>query len=653
MLNQTIQATTGLIHQQQQSSKKKLFIQTIDDQKLPIKLNRKQKIDLLKHDVIITSQQSAQQQAAANSTTANNAALFDQIVSNLFLKQQQEMQKPMQQLQQQQQQHADEDYDDFCDLDDDYMDDNDYDNNGQSTNTGHSQSASNMMDSNNRSSQMQLGSMAPVSEDDKRKRRAIANSNERRRMQSINAGFQTLKALIPHSSGEKLSKACILQRSADYMRYLNDEKDRLNFKLQYALKLLESHNLLSVFNEMNLRQQSQQQPVSCTMAATSSCTGASSSTSSSNLTNSPRPSASPSSSTENLLTTATATSQNKHLTDNGKSHAFVSPPVVPQMHPLRLSQTNENDFSLIFVENSVAYQQQQATTTVPLVPFQIHTTADKTSFVTTSKVLTQASSIPLAHNEQCPDNQTSPIRLKLTDTTNMQSYACDSSGLAAAPPLADTFHSHKAATHDDRANIEPNKNTCESTWFLSQTMMRDTHVKTELDEKLTALCDYQPITIKTRMDSSDSSNGLLILNPMQQHAIGDSFLTNNYNSQSGASESLSKKNLNTIVEAILHVEGKHLDDFDDQQQQHQQQQYNLISPTYSICVNGPPKKRKYTTQSLNIDNNYAKEHYLNLTTTTANVSTESTDPFQRTTNEKNRDTQTETSNLVSVLVSTS
>lgn len=45
--------------------------------------------------------------------------------------------------------------------------------------------------------------------DDKRKRRAIANSNERRRMQSINAGFQTLKSLIPHSSGEKLSKVNI------------------------------------------------------------------------------------------------------------------------------------------------------------------------------------------------------------------------------------------------------------------------------------------------------------------------------------------------------------------------------------------------------------------------------------------------------------
>uniref|UniRef100_A0AAZ3R622 BHLH domain-containing protein n=1 Tax=Oncorhynchus tshawytscha TaxID=74940 RepID=A0AAZ3R622_ONCTS len=40
----------------------------------------------------------------------------------------------------------------------------------------------------------------------RRIRREIANSNERRRMQSINSGFQSLKTLIPHSDGEKLSK---------------------------------------------------------------------------------------------------------------------------------------------------------------------------------------------------------------------------------------------------------------------------------------------------------------------------------------------------------------------------------------------------------------------------------------------------------------
>lgn len=45
--------------------------------------------------------------------------------------------------------------------------------------------------------------------DEKRMRRQIANSNERRRMQSINAGFQSLRDLLPHHEGEKLSKVPI------------------------------------------------------------------------------------------------------------------------------------------------------------------------------------------------------------------------------------------------------------------------------------------------------------------------------------------------------------------------------------------------------------------------------------------------------------
>lgn len=43
-------------------------------------------------------------------------------------------------------------------------------------------------------------------EQEKRMRREIANSNERRRMQSINNGFQSLRSLLPHHEGEKLSK---------------------------------------------------------------------------------------------------------------------------------------------------------------------------------------------------------------------------------------------------------------------------------------------------------------------------------------------------------------------------------------------------------------------------------------------------------------
>jgi hypothetical protein len=40
-----------------------------------------------------------------------------------------------------------------------------------------------------------------VMEQEKRIRREIANSNERRRMQSINAGFSSLRSLLPHHEG--------------------------------------------------------------------------------------------------------------------------------------------------------------------------------------------------------------------------------------------------------------------------------------------------------------------------------------------------------------------------------------------------------------------------------------------------------------------
>jgi len=64
-------------------------------------------------------------------------------------------------------------------------------------------------------------------EQEKRIRREIANSNERRRMQSINSGFANLRTLLPHHEGEKLSKASILQQTADYIYSLEQEKTRL------------------------------------------------------------------------------------------------------------------------------------------------------------------------------------------------------------------------------------------------------------------------------------------------------------------------------------------------------------------------------------------------------------------------------------------
>lgn len=53
-----------------------------------------------------------------------------------------------------------------------------------------------------------IASRVPM-EQEKRMRREIANSNERRRMQSINAGFQSLRTLLPHHEGEKLSKVSL------------------------------------------------------------------------------------------------------------------------------------------------------------------------------------------------------------------------------------------------------------------------------------------------------------------------------------------------------------------------------------------------------------------------------------------------------------
>ncbi|PAV91931.1 hypothetical protein WR25_06230 [Diploscapter pachys] len=80
----------------------------------------------------------------------------------------------------------------------------------------------------NRPPSRHASSLSPTSTDPDRKlRRQIANCNERRRMQSINAGFQSLRALLPRKEGEKLSKAAILQQTADLIHHLQNERTRL------------------------------------------------------------------------------------------------------------------------------------------------------------------------------------------------------------------------------------------------------------------------------------------------------------------------------------------------------------------------------------------------------------------------------------------
>ncbi|XP_078286484.1 transcription factor AP-4-like isoform X2 [Rhinoraja longicauda] len=77
---------------------------------------------------------------------------------------------------------------------------------------------------------------------DRRIRREIANSNERRRMQSINAGFQSLKVLLPHTDSEKLSKAAILQQTAEYIFALEEDKTRLMQQNAHLKRLVQEYS---------------------------------------------------------------------------------------------------------------------------------------------------------------------------------------------------------------------------------------------------------------------------------------------------------------------------------------------------------------------------------------------------------------------------
>ncbi|XP_072754881.1 uncharacterized protein Crp [Anoplolepis gracilipes] len=88
-----------------------------------------------------------------------------------------------------------------------------------------------------------VGRVTPRShmEQEKRIRREIANSNERRRMQSINAGFQSLRTLLPHHEGEKLSKAAILQQTAEYIYQLEQEKTQLLSQNCQLKRLVNQH----------------------------------------------------------------------------------------------------------------------------------------------------------------------------------------------------------------------------------------------------------------------------------------------------------------------------------------------------------------------------------------------------------------------------
>lgn len=75
--------------------------------------------------------------------------------------------------------------------------------------------------------------------EEKRTKREIANMNERRRMQNINTGFQTLRAqLPPRYDGEKLSKAAILQHTSTHIFELESHIGKLVTQNNELIRLL-------------------------------------------------------------------------------------------------------------------------------------------------------------------------------------------------------------------------------------------------------------------------------------------------------------------------------------------------------------------------------------------------------------------------------
>ena len=116
-------------------------------------------------------------------------------------------------------------------------------------------------------------------------------------------------------------------------------------------------------------------------------------------------------------------------------------------------------------------------------------------------------------------------------------------------------------------------------------------------------------------------------------------------------ENISRKNLNTIVEAILHVEGKPLDDL----QQHSNN-FNVKSPSISSTSSAPPKKRKYTTSSLTLEDELqVKQLHQQISPTKCEQNSNATnsDPHSTSNNDNNSASSSSSAASIGFLVTSS
>ena len=76
---------------------------------------------------------------------------------------------------------------------------------------------------------------------ERRFRRDIANNHERKRMQSINDGILALRRILHHKDIDKLSKATVLLRTAEYL---------INIEAKYSLLNEENYRLKCLTKEL-------------------------------------------------------------------------------------------------------------------------------------------------------------------------------------------------------------------------------------------------------------------------------------------------------------------------------------------------------------------------------------------------------------------
>ena len=111
-------------------------------------------------------------------------------------------------------------------------------------------------------SALDLGGGKDVEE--KRAKREIANMNERRRMQNINSGFHSLRALLPNRhDGEKLSKAAILSHTATYIYQMEQEMKQLMMQNSELKRLVGGSAVTPAVNTPEWIKRIASQPLDC------------------------------------------------------------------------------------------------------------------------------------------------------------------------------------------------------------------------------------------------------------------------------------------------------------------------------------------------------------------------------------------------------